>query len=73
MSLSMSNRNPNDEDSRKIIGRDNLGEPIYEGDANSINGNTLDILGFKVSVDPLTASLIIFLLIAFQFFVVANL
>lgn len=58
---------------RKIVGRDNLGEPIYEGDLGfSGGGNSLDILGVKVPIDPFTASLLVFLVIAFQFFVVAN-
>jgi len=56
---------------RKIVGKDNLGEPIYEGDENS--GESLNVLGAKVPVDPLSASLLVFAVIAFQFFVVANL
>lgn len=57
---------------RRIIGRDNLGEPIYEGEDRN-QGEKLDILGVKLNVDPLSASLLIFLVIAFQFFVLANL
>lgn len=53
------------------MGKDNLGEPVYEGDEN--NGETLNILGVKLPIDPLTGSLAVFALIAFQFFVVANL
>lgn len=69
---------PEDEDRpanpprRRIIGRDNLGEPIYEGEDRN-QGEKLDILGLKLNVDPLSASLLIFLVIAFQFFVLANL
>lgn len=58
-------------DNRRIVGKDNLGEPIYEGD--EARGEKLDVLGFKLAIDPLSASLAVFILIAFQFFVVANL
>jgi len=60
---------------RRIIGTDNLGEPIYEDErgGNSGGGDTIDILGVKLAIDPLSASLIVFALIAFQFFVLANL
>lgn len=61
----------NDKDKRKIIGRDNLGDPIYEGDLNTSEG--INVFGKKVDVDPLTSSLLIFGLIAFNFFVLANL
>lgn len=60
--------NPNKR--RKVVGYDNLGEPVYEGDAD---GDTLDVLGTKLKIDAFSASLIIFAVIAFQFFVVANL
>jgi hypothetical protein len=59
---------------RKIVRYDNLGEPIYEDELDaSSSGSGISILGNKVSFDPLTASLIIFGLIAFNFFVLANL
>ena len=64
-------KRPSDFEPRRIVGKDNLGEPIYEGDEN--NGETLNILGVKLPIDPLTGSLAVFALIAFQFFVVANL
>jgi hypothetical protein len=60
---------------RRMIGTDNLGEPIYEDErgGNSGGGDTIDILGVKLPIDPISASLIVFALIAFQFFVLANL
>ena len=61
-------KRPSDSEPR-IVGKDNLGEPIYEGQ----EGETLNILGAKLPIDPLTGALAIFALIAFQFFVVANL
>ena len=69
--LQMAVRPQDPRDPRRIIGKDNLGEPIYEGDENT--GETLNVLGAKFAVDPLSAGLVIFGLIAFQFFVVANL
>jgi hypothetical protein len=47
------------------------GDPIYEDEGNTESG--LDILGFKVDLDPSTLSLIVFGAIAFNFFVLANL
>ena len=64
-------KRPSDFEPRRIVGKDNLGEPVYEGDEN--NGEALNILGVKLPIDPLTGSLAVFALIAFQFFVVANL
>ena len=57
---------------RRVVKFDNLGDPIYDDEIAS-NRNGLNILGIKVDADPLTVSLLIFGLIAFQFFVLANL
>lgn len=56
---------------RKIIGYDNVGDPIYEGDQGSSGG--INLLGLKLDLDAPTLSIIIFGLIAFNFFVLANL
>ena len=56
---------------RKIVGKDNLGDPIYEDDLEKQEG--INVLGKKVAVDPLSLSLLIFGVIAFNFFVLANL
>ena len=56
---------------RKIVGKDNLGDPIYEDELEKQEG--INVLGRKVAVDPLTLSLLIFGIIAFNFFVLANL
>jgi len=61
----------NNNDKRKVIGRDNLGDPIYDGDNNTSEG--INVLGKKIDVDPITSSLLIFGIIAFNFFVLANL
>ncbi len=66
-SLAMSQDEDSPRDCRKIIGKDNLGEPIYEGDSID-GGNTINILGQNVALDPITGSLIVFLVIAIQFF-----
>ena len=55
----------------EIIGYDNVGDPIYKYDNPNAGG--IEILGIKTPLDPLSASLVVFLLIAFNFFVVANL
>jgi hypothetical protein len=55
----------------EIVGYDNVGDPIYKYDNPNAGG--IEILGIKTPLDPLSASLIVFLLIAFNFFVVANL
>ena len=59
-------RDPRDQ--RRIIRRDNLGEPIYEGEEPE-NDSLFNIS----NVDPVSATLLIFGLIAFNFFVIANL
>ena len=56
---------------RKIDGKDNLGDPIYEDEVEKQEG--INVLGKKIAVDPLTLSLLIFGIIAFNFFVLANL
>eukprot|EP01038_Epipyxis_sp_PR26KG_P015978 gene15978-21684_t len=59
---------------RKVVKYDNVGDPIYEGEENSSSSsNGLNILGFNLALDPLSLSLLIFSLIAFNFFVLANL
>ena len=54
-------------DPRKIIGRDNLGDPIYEGEERT-SGGGINILGARVQLDPVTASGIVFLVLIAQFF-----
>ena len=61
----MAAENDGSKKSKKIVKYDNVGEPIYEEDER--------IKGIEKSFDPLTATLLIFGLIAFNFFVVANL
>jgi hypothetical protein len=64
----------NEKNRRKIVGYDNVGEPIYDDESNASNASGgIDVLGIKISVDPLSASLLVFGLIAFNFFVLANL
>ena len=67
-----SKKNNDDSDNRTIIKYDNVGDPIYENDRDNGRGG-IDILGIKTGLDPLSASLIVFGLIAFNFFVIANL
>ena len=59
---------PQDETSRKVAKYDNLGDPIYEDELASQGGSGLNILGIKIDADPLTVSLLVFALIAVQFF-----
>ena len=59
--------------SRRIIKYDNVGDPIYEGELNASGSNGISILGTQVELDPVSASLLIFGLIAFNFLVLANL
>ena len=49
------------------------GEPIYEDELNATSGGGINILGKQFDADPSTISLLIFGLIAFNFFVLANL
>ena len=55
---------------RRIIGKDNVGDPIYEGDEQS---GGISVLGAKVNLDAPTLAAIGFGMIAFNFFVLANL
>jgi len=57
---------------RKIVRYDNVGDPVYDDDMSQDKGG-ISVLGINVPFDPLSASLLIFGLIAFNFFVVANL
>ena len=59
---------PQEGTSRKIAKYDNLGDPIYEDELASQGGSGLNILGIKVDADPLTVSLLVFAVIAVQFF-----
>ena len=67
------NQNDNDKQSnkRRVIRYDNLGDPIYEGEGDE-DSNGLNILGIKLNVDAPTLAAIGFGLIAFNFFVLAN-
>lgn len=58
---------------RKIVRYDNVGDPIYEDEANTEGGNGINVLGINLSLDPVSLSLLVFGLIAFNFFVLANL
>eukprot|EP01041_Mallomonas_annulata_P006830 gene6830-13835_t len=57
---------------KRIVRYDNVGDPVYEDDTSRDRGG-INVLGYNVPFDPLSASLLIFGLIAFNFFVVANL
>ena len=51
-------------------------DPIYEDELNASNGDTMNgltILGVTVDLDPTSLTLLGFGLIAFNFFVLANL
>ena len=60
-----------DKESRRIVRYDNVGHPVFEDDLGAESG--LNVLGLRLSLDPLTLSLIIFGATAFNFFVLANL
>lgn len=61
-----------DKDSeRKIVKYDNVGDPVFEDELKSRGG--VNILGLSIDFDPITMSLVAFGLIAFNFFVLANL
>lgn len=65
---------PKNENKRKILKYDNVGDPVYEDELNLLNdGNGINVLGLNIAVDPLTLSLLIFGVIAVNFFVLANL
>mmetsp|Transcript_27855 Transcript_27855/g.28113 ORF Transcript_27855/g.28113 Transcript_27855/m.28113 type:complete len:114 (+) Transcript_27855:53-394(+) len=59
------------DDERTIIGYDNVGDPIYKDEMNAKKGG-ISVLGINIEFDPISASLGIFGLIAFNFFVLAN-
>jgi hypothetical protein len=61
------------EKKRKVARYDNLGDPIYEDELEASRGGGISIFGVKTSLDAPTVSLLIFGLIAFNFFVLANL
>jgi len=61
------------EDKRRIVRYDNVGDPIYEGDENATGTNGINVLGINVNLDPTSLTLLGFGLIAFNFFVLANL
>ena len=70
----MSSNNNNGPNKRKILRYDNVGDPIYEGEENATTSSQgINILGIKLALDPSSLTLIIFGLIAFNFFVLANL
>lgn len=56
---------------RKIVKYDNVGDPVYEDELEASQG--MNILGFNVDLDPINLTLLIGGVIAFQFFVLANL
>ena len=68
-SLSMTR---SDKEPRKIVRYDNVGDPVYEDELDS-SSSGMSVLGLKLSLDPLSLSLLIFGAIAFNFFVLANL
>ena len=59
---------PQEKPQRKIAKYDNLGDPIYEDEIQSQGGSGINILGLQVDADPLTVSLLVFAVIAVQFF-----
>lgn len=68
------NNNENKTNKRKILRYDNVGDPIYEGEENAVTSSEgLNVLGIKLALDPASLSLLIFGVIAFNFFVLANL
>lgn len=58
---------------RRVVRYDNLGDPVYEDELNASMDGGISILGIKTNLDAPTISLLIFGLIAFNFFVLANL
>lgn len=64
---------PREKDGRKVVKYDNVGDPIYEDEINAQKENGINILGVTVSLDPISLAAIVFGLIAFNFFVLANL
>jgi hypothetical protein len=58
---------PTENNQRKIAKYDNLGEPVYE-DELTASGSGINVFGKQIDADPLTVSLVVFAVIAFQFF-----
>ncbi len=61
-----------DKEPRRVVRYDNVGDPVYEDELDS-SASGVSVLGIKLSLDPLSLSLLIFGAIAFNFFVLANL
>ena len=59
---------PDERTPRKIAKYDNLGDPIYEDELNASGSSGITIFGKKFDTDPISASLLVFALIAIQFF-----
>ena len=62
-----SNNGPTENNQRKIAKYDNLGDPVYE-DELTASGSGINVFGKQIDADPLTVSLLVFAVIAFQFF-----
>jgi hypothetical protein len=72
--MTLNNENNNRSNKRKIVRYDNVGDPIYEDEEFAVSSSQgMNILGLKVALDPSSLTLIIFGLIAFNFFILANL
>ena len=56
---------------RKIVRYDNMGDPVYEGDELD---QGIKVFGFNIGFRPdaVTSTFLLFAVIAFNFFVVAN-
>lgn len=63
----MSTNGPNEKNQRKIAKYDNFGDPVYE-DELTASGSGINVFGKQIDADPLTVSLLVFAVIAFQFF-----
>ena len=63
-----SNNGPDERSTRKIAKYDNLGDPIYEDELNASGSSGITIFGKKFDTDPISASLLVFAVIAIQFF-----
>lgn len=61
-------KGPDEKAPRKIAKYDNLGDPIYEDELQSQSGSGINVLGVQIDADPLTVSLLVFAVIAVQFF-----
>lgn len=61
-------KGPEEKSPRKIAKYDNLGDPIYEDELQSQGGSGINVLGVQIDADPLTVSLLVFAVIAVQFF-----